>query len=51
LYVRQLADRLKREQKTNLGLRNEQKDGGVFIGLVEENCIYQFLIETMLVKV
>ncbi|HNV45023.1 translational GTPase TypA [Candidatus Woesebacteria bacterium] len=45
--VRQLADRLKREQKTNLGLRIEQKEGGVFIVAGRGELHLSVLIETM----
>ena len=45
--VRQLAGRLKREQKTNLGLRIEQKEGGVFIVAGRGELHLSVLIETM----
>lgn len=45
--VRQLADRLKREQKTNLGLHIEQKEGGVFIVAGRGELHLSVLIETM----
>ncbi len=45
--VRQLADRLKREQKTNLGLRIEQKEGGVFVVAGRGELHLSILIETM----
>jgi GTP-binding protein len=45
--VRQLADRLKREQKTNLGLHIEQKEGGIFIVAGRGELHLSVLIETM----
>lgn len=45
--VRQLADRLKREQKTNLGLQIEQKEGGIFIVAGRGELHLAVLIETM----
>lgn len=45
--VRQLADRLKLEQKTNLGLHIEQKEGGVFIVAGRGELHLSVLIETM----
>lgn len=45
--VRQLAERLKREQKTNLGLHIEQKEGGVFIVAGRGELHLSILIETM----
>lgn len=45
--VRQLADRLKREQKTNLGLQIEQKEGGIFIVAGRGELHLAVLIQTM----
>ncbi|NLG06497.1 MAG: GTP-binding protein [Candidatus Pacebacteria bacterium] len=45
--VRQLAERLKREQKTNLGLDIQQKEGGVFIVAGRGELHLAVLIETM----
>lgn len=45
--VRQLGERLKREQKTNLGLRIEQKEGGAFMVAGRGELHLAVLIETM----